>query len=53
MKKVNPDVYTISKVLNSWLGLESIIGGLIYRKEKLCIKAKLLITIYKVEVKKV
>ena len=46
---MNLDVYTASKVLDSWLGLESITGGPINRKQTLYIKAELPITIYEVE----
>ncbi len=53
VKKVNPDAYTASKALDSWLGSESITGGSIHGKEKLRVEAELPTTIYEVEVEEV
>jgi hypothetical protein len=49
VKKVNPDAYTASKALDSWLGSESILGGSIDGKETLQIEAELPTTLYGVE----
>ena len=49
VKKVNPDVYTASEALDSWLGSESIAGGPINGKQTLRIESELPTTIYEVE----
>ncbi|KAF2188442.1 hypothetical protein K469DRAFT_565313, partial [Zopfia rhizophila CBS 207.26] len=49
VERVNPHAYAASQALDSWLGSECIAGGLINRKEPLCIKAELPKTIHEVE----
>ena len=53
VKRANPDVYTASKALDSWLGSESIAGGSIEGKETLRIEAELPTTIYDIDLDEV
>jgi hypothetical protein len=49
VKKENPDVFTASKALETWLGPHGINGGSINQKQTLSIKAETPATIYEVE----
>ena len=49
VKKENPDVFTASKALETWLGPHGINGGSINQKQTLSIEAETPATIYEVE----
>jgi hypothetical protein len=49
VKRKRPNLYTVSKALEAWLGLERIAGGPINSKQILSIEAEGPATIYKVE----